>query len=158
MLNESLRQWDEEMRWWDEVMRQQDEAMRQRDDFYAQAFAQQQISFRLVDLTISFAIEHLAILSKLHCITTCIANGAAARNPGAAVPASPTTTSLRVTSWSSGTFSIISVFQLIHFDVVYLMTVFHTPSSGHSQLNEFDGTSRGSSSHSNHPKDDDDAT
>jgi hypothetical protein len=116
------------------------------------------LSFRLVDLTISFAIEHLVILSKLHCITTCIANGAAARNPGAAVPTSPTTTSLRITSWSFGTFPIISVFQLIHFDVVYLMKVFHTSSSGHSQPNEFDGTSRGSSSHSNHPNDDDGVT
>jgi hypothetical protein len=52
-------------------------------------------SFRLVDLTISFAIEHLAILSKLiHCIATCIANGAIARNSDIAVPTSPTTTSL----------------------------------------------------------------
>jgi hypothetical protein len=54
-----------------------------------------QKNVRLVDLTISFSIEHLAILSKLiHCITTCIANGAIARNLGAAVPTSPTTTSL----------------------------------------------------------------
>jgi hypothetical protein len=53
------------------------------------------LSFRLVDLTISFSIEDLAILSKLiHCIATCIANGTAARNSSAAVPTSPTTTSL----------------------------------------------------------------
>jgi hypothetical protein len=50
MLKETLRQRDEEMRWRDEdqrqrdeVQRQQYEAMKQRDDFYAQAFAQQQI-------------------------------------------------------------------------------------------------------------------
>jgi hypothetical protein len=68
------------------------------------------LSFRLIDLTISFSIEHLAILLKLiHCIATCIANDAAARNSGAAVPTSPTTTSLRATSWSSGTFTIISL-------------------------------------------------
>jgi hypothetical protein len=73
-------------------------------------------SFRLVDLTISFTIEHLAIFSKLiHCIATCIANGAAARNSGATVQTSPTTTSLRVTSWSSGAFLIIRVFQFLHF-------------------------------------------
>jgi hypothetical protein len=35
--------WDEVQRQQDEVQRQQDEAMRERDDFYAQAFAQQQI-------------------------------------------------------------------------------------------------------------------
>jgi hypothetical protein len=73
-------------------------------------------SFRLVDLTISFAIEHLTIFSKLiHCIATCIANGAATINSGAAVPTSLTTTSLRVTSWSSGTFPIIRVFQFFSF-------------------------------------------
>jgi hypothetical protein len=43
MLKESLWQRGEEMRWQDEVQRQWDEAMRQRDNFYAQAFAQQQI-------------------------------------------------------------------------------------------------------------------
>jgi hypothetical protein len=64
----------------------------------------------LVDLAITFAIEHLAIFSKLiHGIATCIANGAAARNSGAIVPTSPTTTSLWVVSWSSGTFPIISL-------------------------------------------------
>jgi hypothetical protein len=36
MLKESLRQRDEEMR-------RRDESMRERDDFYAQAFAQQQV-------------------------------------------------------------------------------------------------------------------
>jgi hypothetical protein len=67
-------------------------------------------SFRWVDFTISFAIEHLAILSKLiHCIAICIANGVATRNSGAAVPTSSTTTSLQVTSWSSGTFPMISL-------------------------------------------------
>jgi hypothetical protein len=50
------------------------------------------LSFRLVDLTISFAIEQLAILSKLiHWIATCIANDAATKNSSAAVPSSPTT-------------------------------------------------------------------
>jgi hypothetical protein len=50
MLKETLRQRDEEMRWRDEdqrqrdeVQRQQYEAMKQWDNFYAQAFAQQQI-------------------------------------------------------------------------------------------------------------------
>jgi hypothetical protein len=53
------------------------------------------LSFRLVDLTISFANEHIAILLKpIHCIATCIANGAAARNSSAAVKTCPTTTSL----------------------------------------------------------------
>jgi hypothetical protein len=110
--------------------------------------------FRIVDLTISFAIEHLAILSKLiHWIATCIANSTVARNSGATVPSSPTTTSLRVTSWSSGTFPITTVSQLLYFDVLYSMQLWHTPSSGHSQPNELDGTSRGSSAHSNHPND-----
>jgi hypothetical protein len=76
-------------------------------------------SFKLVDLTISFTIEYLAIFSKLiHCIATCIANGAAARNSGATVLTSPTTISLRVASWSSGTFPIIRVFQFLHFHVL----------------------------------------
>jgi hypothetical protein len=114
------------------------------------------LPFRLIDLTISFAIKHLAILSKLiHWIVISIANDAAARNSGDVVPSSPTTTSLRVASWSSDTFSIISVFQLLHFDVLYSMHVWHAPSSGHSQPNELDGTSRGSSTHSNHPNDGD---
>jgi hypothetical protein len=68
------------------------------------------LSFKLVDLTISFSIEHLAILSELiHCIATCIANGAAVKNLGVVVPTSPTTTSLRAASWSSGTFPNISL-------------------------------------------------
>jgi hypothetical protein len=67
-------------------------------------------SFRLVNLTISFTIKHLAIFSKLiHCIATCITNGVAARNSGAAIPTYPTTTSLQVASWSSGMFPIISL-------------------------------------------------
>jgi hypothetical protein len=41
--DEEMRRWDEVQRQQDEVQRQQDEAMRERDDFYAQAFAQQQI-------------------------------------------------------------------------------------------------------------------
>jgi hypothetical protein len=78
--------------------------------------------FKLVDLTISFTIEHLAIVSKLiQWIATCIANGTVASNSGAAVPSSPTTTSLWVTSWSSGMFPIITIFQFLHFDVLYLM-------------------------------------
>jgi hypothetical protein len=65
-------------------------------------------SFKLVDLTISFAIEHLAMLSKLiHCIVICIANDTAPRNSNVAIPSSPTTTSLQVASWSSGMFPII---------------------------------------------------
>jgi hypothetical protein len=68
------------------------------------------LSFRLVDLTISFSIKHLAILLKLiHCIATCIANGTAVRNSSAAVPTSLTTTSLRAASWSFSMFSIISL-------------------------------------------------
>jgi hypothetical protein len=87
----------------------------------------------LVHLTISFTIEHLAIISKLiHCMATCIANGAAAKTSNAAVPTSPTTTSLQVTSWSSCTFHIILVFQILHFDVLELIYDFHTPSSGQS--------------------------
>jgi hypothetical protein len=68
------------------------------------------LSFRLVDLTISFSIEHLAILSKLiYCIVTCIANDAKARNSGVVAPISPTTTSFRAVSWSYDTFPIISL-------------------------------------------------
>jgi hypothetical protein len=73
-------------------------------------------SFRLVNLTISFVIEHLAIFLKLiHCIAICIANGAAARNLGAAVPTSSTTTSLSnslfpIISLSVPSFSFISMF------------------------------------------------
>jgi hypothetical protein len=61
------------------------------------------LSFRLVNLTISFAYQSL----KTNCIATCIANGAAARNSGAAVRTSPTITSLRATSTGSGKFPII---------------------------------------------------
>jgi hypothetical protein len=42
-LKEILRQWDEEQMQWDEFQRAQYEAMRQWDDYYAQAFAQQQL-------------------------------------------------------------------------------------------------------------------
>jgi hypothetical protein len=42
-LKETLRQQDEEQRQRDEMQRVQYEAMRQRDDYYAQAFAQQQL-------------------------------------------------------------------------------------------------------------------
>jgi hypothetical protein len=77
------------------------------------------LSFRLVDLTISFTIEHLAILSKLiHCIAIYIENGAATRNSGAAIPTSPTTTSLRVASCNSSMFPIIRFFQFFHFQVL----------------------------------------
>jgi hypothetical protein len=77
------------------------------------------LSFRLVDLTISFSIEHLAILSKLiHCIATCIANGTIARNSCAIVPTSPTTTSLWVASWSSDMFPIFRVFRFLYFHLV----------------------------------------
>jgi hypothetical protein len=44
-LKETLRQWDEEQRQRDEFQKVQYEAMRQRDDYYAQAFAQQQLIF-----------------------------------------------------------------------------------------------------------------
>jgi hypothetical protein len=40
----------------------------------------------------------------IHYITTYIANVTVARNSGVVVPSSPTTTSLQVASWSSGTF------------------------------------------------------
>jgi hypothetical protein len=113
------------------------------------------LSFRLVDLTISFAIYQVANKLRIYCIATCIENGTTARNSGAIVPSSPTTTSLWVTSWSSGTFPIINVFQLLRFDVPYTMQVFHTPSSSHSQPNELNGTHGGSSAHSNHPNDGD---
>jgi hypothetical protein len=42
-LKESLRQQDEEQRQRDEFQRAQYETMRHRDDYYAQAFAQQQL-------------------------------------------------------------------------------------------------------------------
>jgi hypothetical protein len=78
-------------------------------------------SFKLIDLTISFAIEHLAILSKLiHCIATCIANGASARTSNAAVPTpsplphsgSPLGAQVHFLS-----FEFLMSFILIHFDV-----------------------------------------
>jgi hypothetical protein len=114
--------------------------------------------FRLVDLIISITIEHLAILSKLiHCIATCIANSAAGRISSIAIPISPTTTSLRFASWSSSTFHTFEFFKSfvsIHFDVLQTIQVFYTPSFGHSHLNEFHGTPRGSSRYSNHPNGD----
>jgi hypothetical protein len=42
-LKETLRQRDEEQRQRDKMQRAQYEAIRQRDDYYAQAFAQQQL-------------------------------------------------------------------------------------------------------------------
>jgi hypothetical protein len=46
--------------------------------------------FRLVQLTISFDIKNLAILSKvIHYTTTCIANGIATRTSNVTVPTSP---------------------------------------------------------------------
>jgi hypothetical protein len=42
-LKETLRQRDEEQRQRDKLQRAQYEAMRQHDDYYAQAFAQQQL-------------------------------------------------------------------------------------------------------------------
>jgi hypothetical protein len=42
-LKETLRQRDEEQRQRDEMQKVQYEAMRQRDNYYAQAFAQQQL-------------------------------------------------------------------------------------------------------------------
>jgi hypothetical protein len=99
MLKESLRQWGEAMRQWDE--------------YYSQALAQQLVMLQ-VSWLISVTIKHLSILSKLiYCITIGIANSAAARNSSVAVPTSPTTTSLRIISWSSCTFRIIWVFQVI---------------------------------------------
>jgi hypothetical protein len=80
--------------------------------------------FRLVDLIISFTIKHLAIPSKLiHCITTCIANSRAARISSAAVPTSPTTTSLLFVSWILGMFRIIWVFQVIHLDSFWCSSI-----------------------------------
>jgi hypothetical protein len=46
-LKETLRQWDEEKRQRDKFQRAQYEAMRQRDDYYAQAFAQQQLILQI---------------------------------------------------------------------------------------------------------------
>jgi hypothetical protein len=69
-------------------------------------------SFRLVHLTISFTIEHLAILSKLiHCIATYIANGAAVRNSNATVPISPTTTSFRSPLGALACFLSLEIFR-----------------------------------------------
>jgi hypothetical protein len=46
-LKETLRQRDEEQRQRDEMQRAQYEAMRQCDDYYAQAFAQQQLILQI---------------------------------------------------------------------------------------------------------------
>jgi hypothetical protein len=79
------------------------------------------LSFRLVDLTILFSIEHLAILSKLiHCIATCIENDAATRNSDATVPTSPPTTSFQAASWSSSTFIIISL-SIPSFSFIFML-------------------------------------
>jgi hypothetical protein len=114
------------------------------------------LSFRLIDLTISFSIKHLAILLKLiHCLAICIANDATSRNSGVTVPTSHTTTSLWTASWSFGMFPIISLSvssfsccSLIDADLPYTL-----PFSGNSQPNEADGTPRGSSAQSNQPND-----
>jgi hypothetical protein len=85
------------------------------------------LSFRLVDLTISFAIEYLAILSKLiHWIATCIANGVAARNTGTAVSSSPPLPHFGSPLGALARFlslSSFSFFILIHFDVLYSMHI-----------------------------------
>jgi hypothetical protein len=92
LLKESLRQWVKEMR-------QRDEAMRQRDDFYASAFAQQQVILHICSLNYFIRYRTLSNTFKTNSTcATCIASDAAARNSNAAVPTSPTTTSLRVTS------------------------------------------------------------
>jgi hypothetical protein len=46
-LKQTLRQRDEEQRQRDELQRAQYEAMRQRDDYYAHAFAQQQLILQI---------------------------------------------------------------------------------------------------------------
>jgi hypothetical protein len=62
-------------------------------------------SFRLVNYFIRYRAHSNTF--KTNCITTCIANGAAARNSVATIATSPNTTSLRAASTSSGTFPII---------------------------------------------------
>jgi hypothetical protein len=62
------------------------------------------LSFRLVNYFIRCRV-HINTF-KTNCITTCIANDAVARNSVAAIATSPTTTSLRAASTSSGTFPI----------------------------------------------------
>jgi hypothetical protein len=83
--------------------------MRQQGNFYAQAFVQQQAILQVSSL--NYFIRYRALsntfkTNSLHC-NMYIANGAAAWNSNVAVPTSPTTTSLWVASWSSGTFPII---------------------------------------------------
>jgi hypothetical protein len=85
MLKESLQQRDEEMQCQDEVQRQRDEAMRQRETSTLRPSLISKLSFKLVDLTISFAIEHLANKLLIHYIATCIASDATARNSCAIV-------------------------------------------------------------------------
>jgi hypothetical protein len=69
-MKETLRQRDEEQRQRDEMQRAQYEAMRKRDDYYAQAFAQQQLSFTLVNYFIRYR-AHINTF-KTNCIATCI--------------------------------------------------------------------------------------
>jgi hypothetical protein len=93
-----------------------------------------------VSWVISLTIQHLAIFSKLiHCITACKATSTMARNWRDIVATSSATTSFRFTSWSSSTFRIIQVFMLLplDFDVLHIIQVFNTHSSGHSHPNEF---------------------
>jgi hypothetical protein len=52
-------------------------------------------------------------------------------------------------------FEFFRSFLYIHFDVLQVIKVFHTPSSGQSHPNEIHDMPRGSSGHSNHPNDDD---
>jgi hypothetical protein len=106
-----VRRRDEEQRQRDEIQMQQYDAMRHGMTSTLRPSLNSKLYFKLVDLTISFSIDHLTILSKLiHCIATCIANGVAAGNSGAVIPTFPTTTSFQATSWSFSTFTIISLF------------------------------------------------
>jgi hypothetical protein len=63
------------------------------------------LSFRLVNYFIRYRV--CINTFKTNYIPTCIANGAAARNSIVAIATSPTTTSIRTSYTSSGTFSII---------------------------------------------------
>jgi hypothetical protein len=91
-------------------MRRRDEAMRQRDDFYASAFAQQQAILQVSSLNYFIRYRSLSNTFKTDSTcATCTTNSAAIRNSNVIVSTFPTTTSLRVTSWSSGTVPIISL-------------------------------------------------
>jgi hypothetical protein len=65
------------------------------------------LSFRLVNYFIRYR-AHINTF-KINCMITCIANGATTRNSVTVVATSPTTTSFRAASTSSGTFPIFKL-------------------------------------------------